>query len=165
MPAEATAAAATTAAGSKDYKALGLRLHVNSPFISYVFIKHHVGHDSDSEVANALYVTGLPLGLDEVSLEGIFAVFGEVANVVVHPTKRSAALVYDDSSNVTKALSHAASGQIIECPLPLPEGPLGLKAWVAQHKARRPGNQQLQKQVQGCLGAADSWPCVQACAW
>lgn len=84
MPAEATAAAT---AGSKEYKSLGLRLHANSPCISYVFAKHHKPLDSDSEVANALYVTGLPLGLDEVSLESIFSVFGEVANVVVHPTK------------------------------------------------------------------------------
>lgn len=63
--------------------------------------------------------------------------------------QRSAALVYEDSRDVQKAVSHASSGQVIECVLPLPEGPLGLKSWVAAHKAQRPGNQQLQKQVTG----------------
>lgn len=89
MPAEAAAAAASTIAGNKEYRSLGLRLHVNSPFISYVFVKHHAAHDSEVDVANALYVNGLPLGLDEVSLESIFAVFGAIRNVVVHPTKVS----------------------------------------------------------------------------
>lgn len=67
--------------------------------------------------------------------------------MLVSRSQRSAAMLYGDSSGVSKALSHAASGQIIDCPLALPDGPLGLKAWVAQHRAQRPGNQQLQKQV------------------
>ena len=126
MPPESTAAAATTAAASKEYKPLGLRLHVNSPFISYVFIKHHVAHDSESEVANALYVTGLPLGLDAVSLESIFAVFGEVANVVVHPTKVSSL----QSARFSKQQRSAQSPAAGSCP-PIHRVPVALASALA----------------------------------
>lgn len=89
MPVDGSTAAVTVAS-SKEYKSLGLRLHADSPFICYVFVKQHKAQDAGEDMANALYVTGLPLGLDdEVSLESIFSVFGAVANVVVHPTKAS----------------------------------------------------------------------------
>jgi hypothetical protein len=61
--------------------------------------------------------------------------------------QRSAAVVYESADDVSQALSHASSGQVVDFPLPVPEGPVGLKAWVAQHKAQRPGNAELQKQV------------------
>jgi hypothetical protein len=48
---------------------------------------------------------------------------------------------------VSAALKHAGTGEIVEFELPQPEGPVGLKAWVAAHKAARPGNEALQKQV------------------
>lgn len=63
------------------------------------------------------------------------------------PLQRSAAVVYESSEDVAKALRHASSGQVVDFPLPVPEGPVGLKAWVAQHKAQRPGNAVLHKQV------------------
>ena len=47
-------------------------------------------------------------------------------------------------------MKHGSTGELVQLELPLPEGPIGLKAWVAAHKAARPGNEQLQKQV-GCL--------------
>jgi hypothetical protein len=58
-------------------------------------------------------------------------------------------VVYESKEDVSQALSHASSGQVVDFPLPAPEGPVGLKAWVAQHKAQRPGNAELQKQVRG----------------
>lgn len=73
----------------KEFTSLGLRLHADSPCISYVFLKHHKPKEGEAEILNALYVTGLPLGLDEVSLEAVFQVFGPVVNVVVHPTQVS----------------------------------------------------------------------------
>jgi hypothetical protein len=61
--------------------------------------------------------------------------------------QRSAAVVFESKDDVSQAISHASSGQVVDFPLPAPEGPVGLKAWVAQHKAQRPGNAQLQQQV------------------
>ncbi|KAF6266678.1 ribosomal RNA-processing protein 7-domain-containing protein [Scenedesmus sp. NREL 46B-D3] len=125
-------------------------------FNRYVFIKHHKPKEGEAEVPNALYVTGLPLGLDEVGLAAVFTVFGHVVNVVLHPSKRSAAVVYESSEGVSQALSHASSGQVVDFPLPVPEGPVGLKAWVAQHKARRPGNAELQKQLDDWMEAHEA---------
>jgi hypothetical protein len=48
---------------------------------------------------------------------------------------------------------------VVEYEPPAPEGPAGLKAWVQQHKAERPGAAALQKQVGVALGA-----CAHACA-
>lgn len=72
-----------------DYRSLGLRLHADSPFISYVFVKRHKPHAEEADIPNALYVTGLPLGLDQASLEAIFQLFGGVADVVMHPSRVS----------------------------------------------------------------------------
>jgi hypothetical protein len=93
----AAAAVAAAAAAPSEYKSLGLRLHAASPFISYVFLKRHTAaaaaHEGDAPAANAstattaLYVTGLPLGLDEGSLASIFGLFGGVTDVVMHPSK------------------------------------------------------------------------------
>lgn len=66
-------------------------------------------------------------------------------------TQRSAAVVYDSVEAVSKAMKHGSTGELVQLELPLPEGPIGLKAWVAAHKAARPGNEQLQKQVGGLL--------------
>jgi hypothetical protein len=44
-------------------------------------------------------------------------------------------------------MKQGSSGQLVQFELPLPEGPVGLKAWVAAHKVSRPGNDELQKQV------------------
>ena len=99
--------------------------------------------------------------------------------------QRSAAVVYDSAEGVSAAMRQGSSGQLVQYELPLPEGPLGLKAWVAAHKAARPGNEELQKQVgrladagttghQWCeavrgklslLAAAAPCSCVGACWW
>ncbi|WIA09053.1 hypothetical protein OEZ85_008467 [Tetradesmus obliquus] len=141
---------------AKEFTSLRLRLHADAPHISYVFIKHHKPKEGEAEVPNALYVAGLPLGLDEVSLEAVFSVFGHVANVVLHPSKRSAAVVYESKEDVSQALQHASSGQVVDFPLPAPEGPVGLKAWVAAHRAQRPGNAELQKQLDGWMEAHEA---------
>lgn len=63
--------------------------------------------------------------------------------------QRSAAVVYETPDGVSAALKQGSSGQLVQYELPVPEGPVGLKAWVAQHKAARPGNAELQQQVRG----------------
>ncbi|KAF8072922.1 Rrp7a [Scenedesmus sp. PABB004] len=141
--------------GRGEFRSLGLRLHASSPVVSYVFVKRHREGEGEA-AANALYVTGLPLGVDEVSLGSIFGVFGAVEQTVMHPSKRSAALVFESPEGVASALSHARGGQVVECALPLPDGPLGLKAWVAEHKAARPGNAELQKQLDDWMEAHEA---------
>jgi hypothetical protein len=89
MPPQAAAlvASAADANSSKAYKSLGLRLHKGSPFLVYVFMKAHQPSPNEQGVSDILYVTGLPLGLDDDSLAAIFSCFGEVQDVVLHPSK------------------------------------------------------------------------------
>lgn len=63
-----------------------------------------------------------------------------------HP-QRSGVVVFHEAAGAAAALAAAGTGQVIEYELPVPEGPRGLKAWVQQHKAQRPGTAALQKQV------------------
>jgi hypothetical protein len=71
--------------------------------------------------------------------------------------------VYDSPAGVSAALRHAGTGQIVEFDLGTEaEGqqqaePVGLKAWVAAHKAARPGNAVLAKQVCVCGGGGGAW--------
>lgn len=78
-------------AAAQGFKSLGLQLHPGSSVVSYVYMKRQKmqeGADSSASMAaHALYVTGLPLGLDEASLQSIFQLFGEVEDVVMHPSK------------------------------------------------------------------------------
>jgi hypothetical protein len=204
----------------QGFKLLGLQLHPGSSVVSYVYIKRQKAQDGHS-ISNALYVTGMPLGVDEEALQAIFQLFGAVEDIVMHPSKvnrlsqllsgplelhrsactglqghaagtattavsadpltrraapqihhgchavvllllttlshacpptpvclqRSAAVVFESPEGVTAAMKQGGSRQLVQYELPPPEGPLGLKSWVAQHKAARPGNLELQKQV------------------
>lgn len=67
----------------------------------------------------------------------------------------SGVVVFATSEGAAAALQLAGAGQIIEYELPLPAGPVGLKAWVQAHKAQLPGTAQLQKQVGA--GMLPSW--------
>lgn len=68
--------------------------------------------------------------------------------------QHSAAVVYESAEGVSEALAHAGGGQVVEFELQPPAGPRGLKAWVAAHKAARPGNAVLQQQVGGQVQAS-----------
>jgi hypothetical protein len=194
---------------SADFKALGLRLYpAHAPLlITYLYLKQHTAKETGGAVPGAVFVTGLPLGLDESSLRAVFGCFGDVAQVVLHATKvrdrcpgpaaahgprcgravpgaggraaaaraspggaaphtprvrchalqRSGVVVFSDEDGAQAALEHAGAGEIVEYELPPPEGPFGLKAWVAEHKAQRPGNAVLQKQVPAACRQAGTW--------
>lgn len=79
--------------------------------------------------------------------------------------QRSAAVVYQSSEGVSAALKHAGKGQIVEYELPQQEGPVGLKAWVAAHKAARPGNDVLQQQVGDKGPARRDWNAQPGWCW
>jgi hypothetical protein len=65
--------------------------------------------------------------------------------------QRAAAVVFDAVDGVSAAMKQGGSGQVVQYELPPPEGPVGLKAWVADHKTARPGNEALQQQVRWCV--------------
>lgn len=73
----------------QQLKTIGLRTRQGSPFITYVSIKRHEAKHNISVQDNAVFVAGLPLGLDEDICKQIFSCFGEVGQVVLHQSKVS----------------------------------------------------------------------------
>jgi hypothetical protein len=93
------------AAAAAQLKSLGLQLRQDSSLISYIFIKAHQQSKEDDDQQqshaaqqqqqqqqqqqhkHAVFVTGLPLGLEEDDLAAVFSCFGDVSQVVLHQTK------------------------------------------------------------------------------
>jgi hypothetical protein len=64
---------------------LRVRHKAGNPFLSYVAIKAHMsGKQRDSP---SLFLSGIPLGMEEGSVEQVFACFGDIQQVVLHPNK------------------------------------------------------------------------------
>lgn len=62
---------------------LGLKYKAHSPFLQYIAVKTH------DAGGTALFVSGLPYGLNEVTLKELFEAFGSVIQAVLHPLKVS----------------------------------------------------------------------------
>lgn len=96
-----------------DYKSIGLRLHASSSVISYVFIKRHRSKQEQAPVENAIFVTGLPLGLDEQHTRAVFGCFGAVSQVLLLHAKVKQALTVPGQSHATLSHNHATSPHIL----------------------------------------------------
>ncbi|MEW5302884.1 MAG: hypothetical protein WDW38_004010 [Sanguina aurantia] len=135
-------------------RTFGLRYRQGSPFITYISIKQHKG--ADTVGGSSVFVAGLPFGFDDALVAQLFACFGEVAQVVLHSSKRSGIVVYTSESGSRAALKIAGTGQLIEFYPDEAEGPVGVKAWVQEYKQQRPGNAVLQKQLDDWMGAYEA---------
>jgi hypothetical protein len=97
---------AAASGGSKEYSSLALRLHPTAPYLAYVFVKKHKSKEEEVQTPYALYVTGLPYGVNQEHVEAIFSAFGGVEQVVLHQTQVRAMLeASSSSSNSTTTIS------------------------------------------------------------
>ncbi|GAX84464.1 hypothetical protein CEUSTIGMA_g11884.t1 [Chlamydomonas eustigma] len=128
---------------------LSLRIKPGSPFLTYVGIKTHKLKPGDLNIEQSLFVSGVPLNFGVEALQAVFSCFGDISQVILHHNKRSGMIVFQEPATaIKKALGAAASRSIVEWSLPQEmEEPVGVKAWVQRHKALRPGNAILQKQL------------------
>ncbi|KXZ54941.1 hypothetical protein GPECTOR_3g110 [Gonium pectorale] len=151
---------------SEKIHTLGLRLGHSNPFLQYLVVKPHGQSKNSAGAENsaaALFVSGLPLGVDEDALRELFEAFGAVSQAVLHPLKRSGIVVFRAESGRAAALKYAARGQVLEFAggraaegADEEDEPAGVKAWVAEHKAARPGNDVLQQQIDDWMDAHDA---------
>jgi hypothetical protein len=72
---------------NNELKPLGLRLRKGSPFISYILVKQQTVGVSEEQADRAIFVAGLPLGVEPDVLREIFTCFGDVDQVALHPSK------------------------------------------------------------------------------
>ena len=75
--------------------ALQVRTGQSSSSLSYLYVKAH--NESQDGIQSGVFVTGLRVNFDQQFLSELFAVFGEVQQVVVHELKvtRDAAVLCD----------------------------------------------------------------------
>ncbi|GLC33919.1 hypothetical protein PLESTB_000817900 [Pleodorina starrii] len=149
---------------------LGLKYRRGNPFIQYLAVKaHEQPRTSAAGEASgaALFVSGLPFGADEQTLSELFESFGAVSQAVLHPLKRSGIVVFRSDAGRTAALRFAAKGQVLEYDGgavrhedaedgDAAEAPAGVKAWVHEFKAARPGNDVLQRQIDDWMDEFDA---------
>ena len=129
------------------YQMLSLRTRADSSLLTYLAIKPHGTH--------SLFFASPPLHWDDDALKSVFEVFGEVETVVLHVSKKSGMVKFQqEEKNAQKAaLTAASSSSIIEWSLPESDEPTGLKAWVQRHKESAPAPQVLQKQLDDWVAA------------
>lgn len=146
-----------------SYQVLRIRINDSSTF-RHLYIKPTVvgetlvetsKHPSKAPRTNekAMFVTGLPAQLNELSLLELFETFGEIVRVAVHPQRTSAVVLFASKKGLAAALKSASRGRTIDVQVEAPKGPHGLKAWVESHKSKKPGNNVLQKQLDAWIEA------------
>ncbi|KAL4429356.1 hypothetical protein ABPG77_005130 [Micractinium sp. CCAP 211/92] len=116
----------------------------------YLYIKQHASPADGLPKERALFVAGIPAALQGPPLVELFARYGEVERAALHGSRVSAVLLYRAAEGLAALLKAAAKRRPLELRLPEPQGPCGLKAWVEEHKALKPGNTELQ-------AALDEW--------
>lgn len=93
-------------------------------------------------------VGGLPPGAGAEALRALCERFGEVEAVEARGGR--GAVAFRDAG---AALEAVAAAGVVELPLEAAEGGQGVRAWVGRHRARRPGHQKLQEQLDAWMEA------------
>lgn len=135
---------------STSYLVLPITLHPKSKLVRYLYLKPQSGQGNIPQ-GRAVFVAGLPADLHEGALLDLFSRFGEVEKAAVHGSRLSAVVLYSSKQGRDAALKAAMKGKTIRldiASLPTSGGSFqGLKAWVNAHKAQKPGNAELQRQL------------------
>ena len=143
---------------STSYSVLPIKLHPNSAITRYLYLKPQTSTASSDTPGippgRAIFVAGLPAELHEGALLHLFSKFGEVERAALHGSRVSALVLYATKKGRDSLLKAAATGKIVKLDVQPPQaGPRGLKAWVEAHKAQKPGNAVLQRQLDAWMDA------------
>ncbi|CAG9466139.1 unnamed protein product [Pedinophyceae sp. YPF-701] len=129
---------------SSGYAALGLINPLWGGMKKNIFIKRHRGEDTVVDPQRSLFVCGMPLGMAAEDLGELLGAFGDVENTAMHASGTSAMVLFAAAESVRNALALARRGGALQYEESSYAGPRGLKRWVEAHKARFPGNAELQ---------------------
>ena len=114
---------------STSYYALPVKVgrRGQQPPTRHLFIKPHAAGADSLPRDRTLFVTGLPVAMDEGALLELFGRFGSVERAALHASKVSAVVLYEAASGRDAALAAAARGAVQAVELPEPSAPYGLK--------------------------------------
>jgi RNA recognition motif-containing protein len=141
---------------STSYLVLPISLHSKSKLVRHLYLKPQSGQGNLPQ-GRAVFVAGLPAELHEGALLELFSKFGEVERAAVHGSRLSAVVLYSSKQGRDAALKAATKGKTIRVDVTsssslgssigVNSSTQGLKAWVNAHKAQKPGNAELQRQL------------------
>jgi len=139
---------------STSYLVLPISLHSKFKLVRHLYLKPQSGQGNLPQ-GRAVFVAGLPAELHEGALLELLTRFGEVEKVAVHGSRLSAVVLYSSKQGRDAALKAATKGKTIRLDVTSSLGSIngvnsstqGLKAWVNAHKAQKPGNAELQRQL------------------
>ncbi|PRW59855.1 ribosomal RNA-processing [Chlorella sorokiniana] len=141
------------AEASTSYRVLPVRLIAPSggpPLTRYLYVRPHSSPEDGLPKDRAVFVAGIPQQLQGTALVELFGRFGEIERAALHSTRVSAVLLYAAAAGRDKLMRATGKRRAVELQLPEPPEPHGLKAWVEEHRALKPGNAELQ-------AALDEW--------
>lgn len=81
-----------------------------------------------------VFVSGIPAELEEDTLVDLFARFGEVTTIALHPSGTSAAVLYADPAGPRAIWKQRRNGDPIQLKQELPGSPFGLKGALVPGK-------------------------------
>lgn len=165
------------AASAAGYSALPVRLRAGSPALRWLFVRRHAERrpaagaagwaeapaaaDARSAAAQrSLFVAAVPHALGFAGVRALFGRFGRVAAArsvaLASLPAPGALLTFADAAGLRAALAAAAPGAAPQEPPPAvgAQPGLGLGAWVAAHRAARPGAAALRAQLDARAVAA-----------
>ncbi|KAI7841347.1 hypothetical protein COHA_004965 [Chlorella ohadii] len=150
------------AEASTSYRVLPVRLVAPSggpPLTRYLYIRPHSSPEDGLPKDRAVFVAGIPQQLQGTALVDLFTRFGEIERAALHGSRVSAVLLYAAAAGRDKLMRATGKRRAVELQLPEPPEPHGLKAWVEEHRALKPGNAELQASgaAAALRAALDEW--------
>ena len=139
-------------AGERRWHPLPVRLEFGSAFTRHVFLRAPTKGAEGAAEGLALFVAAVPAGWNESHLRELMEIFGVVAEaslVVLDsaPDVAGGLVRFEDDKAIRRALAAATPGaEPVDPPSSLAR-PVGLDAWVGDHRAARPGPEALQTRI------------------
>jgi RNA recognition motif. (a.k.a. RRM, RBD, or RNP domain) len=143
-----TAVAGTSAPDdiNAGYFTIPISFHADATCVRHIYLRPHAGSDT-LPTDRTLFITGLPAKLSHELLAQLFSRFGDLERAAVHSSGLSAVILFAATKGLDKAMRAATKGRVIVLEPPEHTSAYGVKAWVEAHKLLKPGNVELQRQL------------------
>lgn len=126
---------------------LDLGIHYGSTAqLRHLFLKKHAAENEFND-SRSLFVVGIPAGVIEEEVMEFFSKFGVIERAAMHSSRTSAMVIFESDKAMDKILKGVKKGKTFIWERKPRTQPFGLKAWVNAHKAQKPGNTVLEKQL------------------
>lgn len=130
--------------GQRHFAVLRAFIGSDSTRLRYLFLRPHVDESTEHP---SLFVTGIPAGVTDEEFVRFAMKFGHVHTAALHPSRLSAIIVFASDKGMHSMMKAAKKGKPVIIERQVKKEAYGLKSWVKQHKAMKPGNAVLQRRL------------------